>query len=103
MLEILPQHKKRFEEIKRELSAIGSKESGFIKVELLFYEVITASRNYGDDVSENNFLAALKNLQSGVYQDTKEHFKKNTRREQVIKKFINQFKMVLSSAIKNGF
>ena len=95
-------HKKRFEEIKKELTLIGSREANFIKVELLFFEAITIAREYGNDIDQNTLLYSLKNLQNTSYQDTKEHLKKSSQQEQVIKRFVNQFKIVLSSAIKNS-
>ena len=101
--EISLQHKKRFEEIKKQLTLTGFKEANFIKVELLFYEAIEIAREYGNDTDQNSFLASLKSLQSNHYKATKEYFKKSSQREQVIKKFMNQFKIILSSGIKNSF
>src|SRR4051794_15962312 len=97
------QHKHRFEEIKKSLTEIGSKEGNFIKVELLFYEVLTIAREYGDDVNENHLLAALKHLQGNQYEQTKAIFKKNTQREHVIRRFINELKNVLTSGIKGSY
>ncbi len=93
--------KQRFEEIRKSITAIGPKESAFIRVEQLFYEAINISRNYGNDVAENKLLALFKDLEADHYQNTKAHFKKSSQREQVIKRFINHFKIVLALAIKN--
>ena len=93
--------KQRFEEIRKSITAIGPKESAFIRVEQLFYEAINISRNYGNDVAENKLLAMFKDLEADHYQNTKAHFKKSSQREQVIKRFINHFKIVLALAIKN--
>lgn len=97
------QHKQLFEEMKKNLTAIGSKEGNFIKVELMFYQAMTVAREYGDDEKENGLLAALKNLQANQYQETKAFFKKNTQREKVIRKFANSFKSVLTAAMKNEY
>ncbi len=95
--------KQRFEEIRKSITEIGSKESSFVKIEQMFYESITICRNYGNEVAENKLLALFKNLEEGkYYQDTKAHFRKSSQREQAIKKFINQFKIALALAIKNS-
>src|SRR5215216_2502657 len=96
--------KQRFEDIRKTITQIGPKESSFIRIEQLFYEAIAICRNYGNDVSENKLLALFKQLEeSEYYQHTKAHFKKSSQKELAIKKFINQFKLVLASAIKNHF
>ncbi len=101
--EISPLDKKKFEEIKKQLVLIGFKESAFIRVELLFYEAITIAREYGDELETNALLTSLKELEAGQYQSTKLYFKKSSQREQMIKRFMNQFKIILSSAIKNAY
>lgn len=104
MSEVTPKtDKQRFEEIRKSLTEIGSKESAFIRIEQLFYEAINISRNYGNEVASNKLLALFKNLEANQYQDTKAHFRKSSQREQVIKRFINQFKIVLAIAIKEYF
>ncbi|MGZ3839857.1 MAG: hypothetical protein ACXVMS_18285 [Flavisolibacter sp.] len=89
-------HQVRFEEIKRNLGLLGCKESSFIKVELLFFEALTISRTYGEDMHVNPLLRALKDLQYGPYEKTKEVTRKPAQREIVIKKFIVKLKQVLS-------
>ena len=101
--QITPDHRQQFEEIKKRLTIIGSKEANFLKIELLFYEAITIARTYGDDVQENKLLEALKKLKVNQFQDTKAFFKKSTQREQVIRRFISQLKLILSAANKNQF
>jgi hypothetical protein len=98
-----PEHKKQFEEMRKNLLAIGSRESNFIKVELLFYDAITVARTYGDDEKENGLLAAFKELQSNQYQETKALFNKSVQRERVIRRFISGLKGILSAAMKNAF
>lgn len=101
MAEVTPKtDKQRFEEIKKSVAEIGSKESSFIRIEQLFYEAINISRNYGNDVASNKLLALFKDLEADQYQTTKAHFRKSSQREHVIKRFINQFKIVLTIAIK---
>jgi len=94
------QQKQRLEEIKKQLIQIGSRETSFVRVELLFYETIQLARtsNSGND---NPLLLALKKLEDEQYKDTKELFRKSSRREQVIRKFIARFKTVLNTAIKH--
>ena len=98
-----PVHKKKFEEIKRNLTTIGAKESTFIKIELLFYDALSVAREYGDDVAENGLLAALKGLQANQYRDTKALFNKSVQRERVIRRFIGSLKEVLTAATRNVF
>jgi hypothetical protein len=88
---------KRFEEIKKAVSLIGSKESSFLKIELLFYEALAISRGYGNDPEGNTFLAKLKEIQANEYEKTKECTRKSTQRELHIRRFITQFRKALSA------
>jgi hypothetical protein len=96
-------HKRQFEEIKKNLTIIGAKESNFIKVELLFYEAMGIAREYGDDVANNGLLAAFKQLQANEYQQTKALFNKSVQRERVIRRFIGSLKSVLTAGMRNEF
>lgn len=100
---ISPEHKKRFTEIKSNLSELGCREAAFIRVELLFFEALTISRDYGDDEQENGLLAALKRLQAEEYATANERFAKAIQRERAIRRFINGFKTVLTKGSKNLF
>ena len=100
MKEISAEDKRKLEEIRKSLAIIGSKEATFIKVELLFFEALSLAREYGDDENENKLLASLRQLQANQYQATKALHKKSSQREQVIKRFISQLKIVLSASIK---
>lgn len=93
-------HKQRFEEIRKAIVETGGKETNFSKIEQLFYEAINISRSYGNDVTENKLLALFKKLEAEQYHDTATLFKKSSKREQAIKRFINQFKNVLNKATK---
>lgn len=97
------EHKRQFEEMKKSLTSIGTKEGNFIKVEILFYDAIAVARTYGDDETENGLLAAFKQLQANQYQQTKALFKKSTQRENVIRRFCNSLKSVLTAAIRNEY
>ena len=101
MIDTPKTYKQRLEEIRKTIADIGPKESAFVRIEQLFYEAINISRNYGNDVEENKLLALFKNLEADHYKNTKAHFRKSSQREQVIKRFINHFKIVLAVAIKN--
>lgn len=89
-------HKQRFDEMKKKMTVIGNKESGFTQIELLFYEALSISRMYGDDLSKNGLLAELKKIQSDQYQKTKEPTHKSRRRELTIRHFITRLKTALS-------
>jgi hypothetical protein len=91
-------HRQRFEEIKKALQLLGCKESQFVKIELLFFEVLTISRTYGDDPQQNSLLAALKNLQHDQYEKTKMATKKAGERESAIRRFVIGLRKALSMA-----
>jgi len=93
---ITAEHRKRFEEIKRNLMILGNKESSFLKIELLFFEALGIARQYGEDPSENSLLASLKHLQQEEYQQSRTATKKVAQRELLIRKFVVQLKRVLS-------
>jgi hypothetical protein len=97
------EHKRQLEEIRRNLTLIGARESNFIKIELLFYEAIAVAREYGDDVADNGLLAAFKQLQANQYLQTKALFNKSAQRERVIRRFISSLKEVLTAGIRNSF
>ncbi len=90
-------HRHRFEEIRKHLRILGHKESEFVKVELLFFEAVTISRNYGEDPAQNNLLAALKNLQHDQYEKTKIATRKAGERESFIRRFVVALRKVLSA------
>jgi len=98
-----PEHKQRFIEIKNSLSELGYRESAFIRVELLFFEALTISRNYGKEEQDNGLLTALKNLQADEYATTSGNFAKAIQRERAIRRFVNGFKIILTKAGKNLF
>lgn len=103
MNKITDEHKLIFENTKKSLTNIGAKESNFLKVEILFYDIIGIARMYGEDLSANRFLASLKQLQMNEYQETKNLFKKSSQRERVIRRFISQLKSILSASCKNDY
>jgi DNA-binding NarL/FixJ family response regulator len=98
MLTITSTHKTRLDEIKKQLTLIGARESSFTRIELLFYESLSISRAYGESFLDNSFLANLKQLQAEQYQSTKAYFKKSSQREIAIKKFITRLKSIISKA-----
>jgi hypothetical protein len=82
------EHKQRFVEIKNSLAELGYREAAFIRVELLFFEVLTISRNYGTEEEQNGLLSALKNLQAYEYAATSANFAKALQRERAIRRFV---------------
>jgi hypothetical protein len=90
-------HRQRLEEIKKGLQHIGCKESQFLKIELLFFELLDISKAYGYDLEENNLLAALKGVQHDQYEKTKIATKKASQRELSIRKFVVSLRKVLSA------
>lgn len=96
-ISISPIHRQRIEEIRKGLQILGCKESQFLKIELLFFEALDISKSYGNDINENNLLAALKNVQNDQYEKTKLATRKATQRESSIRKFVVSLRRVLSS------
>jgi len=100
MLVISNEHKRFFEDVKKSLTQLGSKEGNFLKVELLFYETMQVVRHYGNNPAENDLLAALKQLQLVGFAEAKTRCSKIAMQERLIKRFIGQFRAVLGSALK---
>lgn len=96
-LQLSQQHKERLKAICKDLSSMHTDERTFIKMELLFFEALTITREYGNDVQENHFLAELKQLQENEYARTQEKYSKSKQREHAIKNFKTCFKRKLSS------
>lgn len=90
-------HRQRLEEIRKGLQNLGCKEGQFLKIELLFFEVLDISKAYGNDLKENTLLAALKGVQNDQYEKTKIATKKANQRELSIRKFVVSLKKVLSA------
>ncbi len=88
-------HRKRFGEIRKSLTLIGNKEMNFLKIELLFYEVLTIAKDYGDD-DANELLARLRQLEQNEYRKTKVPTAKSSQRETNIRHFISGLKRILS-------
>ena len=91
-------HQQRLEEIRKDLQSLGYKESQFLKIELLFFEVLTISRTYGNDLEQNRLLAELKTVQHDQYEKTKAHTRKAGQRELSIRRFVISLRKVLSGA-----
>lgn len=89
-------HQKRFDEIKKSLGLLGCEESNFLKVELLFFEAITISRDYGSDPSTNELLASLKQLQEEQYKKSKEPTVRSSQKKLHIRQFVTGLKKILS-------
>jgi hypothetical protein len=89
-------HKKRFEEIRKSLTVIGPREMNFLKVELLFYEVLDIAKNYG--IGESNvLLGQLRQLDRDQYTKAKAPTAKSRQREINIRHFISGLKNILSN------
>jgi hypothetical protein len=89
-------HKKKIADVIGKLRAIPGDESSFIRLEILFYDVLTLARTYGEDVNENGLLAGLKRIQGNEYKHAQEKFNKSRQRVLVIKKFRIAFKKEVS-------
>jgi len=87
---------KRFQAIRKNLDMLGSKESTFLKVELLFYEALNMAKTYGENTHINELLAALRNVQLGTYEKTKSVCKTRAQKERLIHQFMVQFKRAIA-------
>ncbi len=99
-MEISAAHKTRFDEIRKKLSLLGSKESTFITVELLFYELLTIARSYSKEAEENQLLDQLKTLEVNEYKKTQLKYQKGSHREKAIRQFVNHLKQLLTEWTK---
>ena len=72
--------RKRFDAIRKDLDMLGSRESTFLKVELLFYEALNMAKTYEANVQLNTLLAALRQVQVGAYEKTKEVCRTSTQK-----------------------
>jgi len=89
--------RKRFDAIRKSLDMLGNRESSFLQVELLFYEALNLAKAYGENVQMNSLLAALRNVQLGAYEKTKEACRTSAQKERLIRQFIIQFKKAIAS------
>ncbi|MCU7552665.1 hypothetical protein OCK74_26330 [Chitinophagaceae bacterium LB-8] len=84
----------------RRIRAISSDEGSFIQLELLYYEVLSIARTYGNEINENTMLAGLKQIESNEYKHAQERFKTSSQKIGAIQKFRVAIKKELSLWIK---
>ena len=90
----------KLSELLQKLRQTGNQEHVFVKVEMIFYEVLNMASSYGTDVNNNNLLLPLKQLKQNEYQDTKGFFRKSSQRERAIQRFIHRLKSLLTIMLK---
>lgn len=91
--------KKRLDAIRKDLGILGSRESTFLRVELLFYEALTLAKNYGENAQMNTLLGELRKVQAGAHEKTKEICRTSVQKERLIHQFIVQFKKAISGKV----
>jgi hypothetical protein len=91
-------------EEKRQLSEIYERvwltpctERSFIKLEGMFFDVISFARRHVGDENDNQFLYNLKQMHYKEFQLTQQKYSKAKQREVAIKKFKSAFTKELSS------
>ena len=94
---LTPVHRKRFEEIRRKLTLLGSKENNFLQVQLLFYDVLTIAKEYGDSEGANVLLAQLRQLEQNEFTKANVPTVKQNQKESNIKQFVVGLKKVLTA------
>lgn len=90
------EHRSRLNEMAKSLAIIGSHEGSFLKIELLFFEALEIARSYGQEPQHNSLLESLNHLREDSYRKANEHFKKRSQRELCIRRFISQFRRMIS-------
>jgi len=75
---------------------LGHKESEFVKIELLFFEVLSISKTYGEEPEQNSLLAELRHLQNDQYEKTNIATRKASERESAIRRFVVALRKILS-------
>jgi predicted DNA-binding ribbon-helix-helix protein len=90
------EHIKRLKDVLGSIRITPCDESSFLRLELLFYDVLSIARAYGDEWEANNMLAALKHIQAREYKHANEKFPKSRQRMVAIKKFRTALKKEVS-------
>lgn len=90
------EHKERFLAIKNQLSQLGNRESVFVRIELMFFEVLQIAHTYGD--ASNTVLFSLKQLEREQYAACTAAFHKASQKEKAILKFTTELKNILRRA-----
>lgn len=93
-------HKKSIDLALSRIRTISSEESSFTQLELLFYNVLSIARAYGNNIDENTMLAGLKLIEYNEYKHAQEKFKTSSQRAAAIQKFKMAIKKELFSWIK---
>lgn len=99
MITISKLHKEQFSDMRKRLVTIGSRESTFTSVEILFYDALAIARSYGP--GDNPLLQSLECLKSAEYTLAMGRFARGAQRERAIKRFITKFKCLLGNSIKD--
>lgn len=94
------EHKRSIDEAIRKIRFMSSEESSFIQLELLYYNVLSIARAYGNNINENPMLAGLKHIEGKEYKNAQERFKTCSQKVIAIQKFRMAIKRELSSWIK---
>jgi hypothetical protein len=93
-------HKRSIDDAIRRIRSISVNEGSFIQLELLYYNLLSIAREYGNDMDENNMLAGLKHIEYNEYKHAQEWFKSSSQKVVAIQKFRLAIKKELSSWVK---
>ena len=80
-------HKKSIDLAIRRIRTLSSCESSFIQLELVYYDVLSIARLYGNEINENAMLAGLKQIECNEYKYAQERFKSSSQKVNAIQKF----------------
>lgn len=88
---------RQLSEIYKKALLIPCDERSFIKLESIFFDVLSLARVQGGEPDKNQFLYNLKQIQQKEFQLTQAKYSKARQREVVIKKFKAAFTRELSA------
>ena len=98
---LLNEYQEKLKAVSTSLCSLSFHESSFIKMENLFFEVLSLARTFGNNTNNQVPLTALKDIQENQYKRTQEKYSKSRQREVAIKQFRTAFKKEVSLWIKS--
>jgi hypothetical protein len=99
-MQLTHEHKISIDHAINRLRDISGDERSFIQLELLYYNILSIARAYGNNINENAMLAGLKQIECNEYKHAQERFKTSSKQNAAIQKFRMAIRKELSSWIK---
>ena len=99
MNKVLSTPQSRLKEISTKLKSFDCKQSSLVLIEALFFEALSISRNYPQELSKSTLFSDLIRLKENEYKRTQEYCKTIGTKETSIRHFRFYLKKVLDKAI----